>query len=418
MNFTYHNNQLHAEKIPLTELAAQYGTPCYIYSRQAIENNWHAFNNAFHTANNHYPHQVCYAVKANSNLAILNLLARLGSGFDIVSGGELLRVIAAGGDPHKIIFSGVGKHTWEINKALEVDIQCFNVESSAELQRINELAAQQNKQAPIALRINPNIDAGTHPYISTGLASNKFGIATDEAISLYQTAASLKNIRVKGIACHLGSQITDLDPFLSALDHLLAMVHLLKQKNIVIEHIDIGGGLGVQYASEQSPTPQHYVHALSKKLGNNPIKLIIEPGRAIVANAGILLSKVEYLKTTPTKNFAIIDAAMNDLLRPALYDAYQNIVPVIKHSDIPPQNYDVVGPVCETADFLGKNRELKIKEGDLLAILSAGAYGFVMSSNYTSRTRATEVLVDGDKSFLIRKRERVEELFQDEVILK
>lgn len=413
MTFSYHNHQLYAEQIAVADIAQQYGTPCYIYSRQAIEEQWQAFDKALQN----HPHRICYAVKANSNLAVLNILVRLGSGFDIVSGGELTRALTAGGNSQTIIFSGVGKSTAEISLALQQNIFCFNVESAAELKRLEQIAKSSNKRAPIALRINPNIDAGTHPYISTGLKENKFGITSEEAIALYQFAANSNHLEIKGIACHIGSQLLDLEPFLKALDYLLQLIDELAKQNIIIQHLDIGGGLGVRYHNQNPPKIADYGAAILKKISNRKLELIIEPGRAIVANAGILVTQVEYLKHTPDKNFAIIDAGMNDLLRPALYEAWQSIIPVIKRNDVAEQIYDVVGPVCETADFLGKERHLQIIAGDLLAATVSGAYGFVMSSNYNSRPRAAEVMIDGDKSFLIRKREETNELFLNENIL-
>lgn len=413
MTFHYYNHQLFAEQVAVADIVKQHGTPCYIYSRKSIEEQWRAFDKALQG----HPHRICYAAKANSNLAVLNVLAKLGSGFDIVSGGELARVLAAQGDAEKIIFSGVGKTADDISEALKQNIFCFDVESRGELERIEKIAKELNKRAPIALRINPNIDAGTHPYISTGLKENKFGINTDEALLLYQYTANSESLEVKGIACHIGSQLLDLDPFLKALDHLLQVIDQLAAQKIVIHHLDLGGGLGVRYHHQYPPTIAAYGAAVLSKLGNRKIELIIEPGRAIVANAGILVTKVEYLKHTPDKNFAIVDAGMNDLIRPSLYDAWQAIEPVIKRNDIDERKYDVVGPVCETGDFLGKDRHLQIANGDLLAVSGSGAYGFVMSSNYNSRPRAAEIMVDGDKSFLIRKRETTAELFKNEYLV-
>ncbi len=412
-SFYYKNNQLYAEQLPLTEIANRFGTPTYVYSRQHIEQNWLAFQQGL--AN--FPHKICYAVKANSNIAVLNILNRLGSGFDIVSGGELARVLAAKGNGNQVIFSGVGKQICEIEQALLADIYCFNVESIPELLRINALAKQLNKKASVALRINPDIDAGTHPYISTGLKENKFGIAYEEAIAAYQQAAHLSHINIIGLGCHIGSQLTEPAPFLAAIDRLLPLIDELKQLGISIKHLDIGGGLGVRYRDETPLSIADFCQAIIMRLQNYPLLLILEPGRSIVANAGILLTKVEYLKHTPTKNFAIIDAAMNDLIRPALYDAWQDIIPINKQNATPAQLYDVVGPVCETGDFLGKERLLAIKENDLLAICSAGAYGFSMSSNYNSRGRAAEIMVDGENAYLIRQREEVTELFADEKLL-
>lgn len=413
MFFNYHNNNLYAEQVSVKTIAEQFGTPCYIYSRKAIEQQWQAFNNALVQ----HPHRICYAVKANSNLAVLNILACLGSGFDIVSGGELKRVLAAGGKAENIIFSGVGKQAAEIELALNANIFCFNVESKAELTRLNSIAKKHNKRAPIALRINPDIDSGTHPYISTGLKENKFGIAIDEALDLFIEANTLSHINIIGVGCHIGSQILELEPFLQAIDRLLKLIENLRQNGIAIQHLDLGGGLGVNYQDEHAPSPAEYCAAILKKLAHTELELIFEPGRAISARAGILLTRVEYLKHTAYKNFAIIDAAMNDLLRPALYQAWHAIIPVQQNSQAQEDTYDVVGAVCETGDFLGGDRKLKIAEGDLLAICDAGAYGFVMSSNYNSRPRAAEVMVDGDKIYLVRERERVEELFAGERLL-
>jgi len=409
--FNYKNGVLYAENVNLQEVAAQYGTPCYVYSQSAIEENWRAFD----TALGEQPHLVCYAVKANSNLSILKTLADLGSGFDLVSGGELERVLLAGGKPQNIVFSGVGKSRAEIQRALEVGIGCFNVESPNELQQIQLVAQSLNKQAPISIRVNPDVDAQTHPYISTGLKQNKFGIEIDKALALYQTASNLPNIQIIGVDCHIGSQLTNLSPFLDALDRVLNLIDQLDKNNIKINHLDIGGGLGVRYRDETPPQISEYVNAIKAKLGNKSYKLFIEPGRAIVANAGILLTKIEYLKEgSDNKHFAIVDAAMNDLIRPSLYSAWQNIIPV-KQNDLPVQNYDIVGPICETGDFLGKDRVLSIKENDLLAICSAGAYGFAMSSNYNTRQRVAEVFVKGEEHRLIRRRETFEELVSTEV---
>lgn len=417
MSFTYQDNQLFAEQVAVADIAKQYSTPCYIYSRQKIEQQWHAFDNAFKT----FPHQICYAVKANSNIGLLNLLARLGSGFDIVSGGELMRVIKAGGDAKKTVFSGVGKSTAEITQALELNIGCFNVESPEELLRIEQIGKQLNKLAPIALRVNPNIDAGTHPYISTGLKENKFGIAQEDIISLYQYANTSDYLTVKGMACHIGSQLTEVAPYLEALDKLLSLVDTLAEQQILLEHLDLGGGFGVRYQNETIPDIAAFGKAIIEKIQNRQFRLILEPGRAIVAEAGILLTKVEYCKHTDYKNFLIVDAAMNDLIRPALYEAWQEIIPVIlKNSSgnkSETKSYDVVGPVCETGDFLGKDRLLALESNDLLAILTAGAYGFSMSSNYNTRPRAAEIMVDGKQTFLIRERETVEELLAKEKLL-
>lgn len=412
--FNYQEDgQLFAEQCQMTDIAAQFGTPTYVYSRATIERHWHAFNDA---AGEH-PHLVCYAVKANSNIAVLNVLARLGSGFDIVSGGELLRVIAAGGDPKKIVFSGVGKTVEEINLALDHDIHCFNVESTAELERINVIAIERGVKAPVSIRVNPNIDAGTHPYISTGLKENKFGIDIELAEAVYQTANKMAGIAVKGVDCHIGSQLTELSPFLEATDKLLMLVDRLADQGIVLEHLDVGGGLGVPYEGETPPEPAEYAQALKDKIAGRKLSLIFEPGRAIMANAGVLMSKVEYIKLTEHKNFAIIDAAMNDLIRPALYSAWQDIQPVNKSLSRESLNYDIVGPICETGDFLGKNRDLAIATDDYIVVRSAGAYGATMSSNYNSRSRPAEVMVDGDSAHLIRKREALSEIWKDEVIL-
>ncbi|EML0300254.1 diaminopimelate decarboxylase [Vibrio parahaemolyticus] len=412
--FNYQDDgQLWAEDVPLQALAEQYGTPLYVYSRATLERHWKAFDSAV----GQHPHLVCYAVKANSNLGVLNALARLGSGFDIVSGGELERVIAAGGDAKKVVFSGVGKTPAEMKRALELGIKCFNVESEPELERLNKVAGELGVIAPISLRINPDVDAKTHPYISTGLRDNKFGIAFDRAPEVYQLAQSLPNLNVQGIDCHIGSQLTSIDPFIDATDRLLALIDDLKAQGINIRHLDVGGGLGVVYRDELPPQPSDYAKALLGRLENHQdLELIFEPGRAIAANAGILLTRVEFLKHTEHKNFAIIDAAMNDLMRPALYQAWQDIVPVSPRNG-EPQTYDLVGPICETGDFLGKDRALVLQEGDLLAVRSAGAYGFVMSSNYNTRTRAAEVMVDGNQSHLVRQREELTSLWQLEQIL-
>ncbi|CAI2289597.1 TPA: diaminopimelate decarboxylase [Vibrio parahaemolyticus] len=412
--FNYQDDgQLWAEDVPLQALAEQYGTPLYVYSRATLERHWKAFDSAV----GQHPHLVCYAVKANSNLGVLNALARLGSGFDIVSGGELERVIAAGGDAKKVVFSGVGKTPAEMKRALELGIKCFNVESEPELERLNKVAGELGVIAPISLRINPDVDAKTHPYISTGLRDNKFGIAFDRAPEVYQFAQSLPNLNVQGIDCHIGSQLTSIDPFIDATDRLLALIDDLKVQGINIRHLDVGGGLGVVYRDELPPQPSDYAKALLGRLENHQdLELIFEPGRAIAANAGILLTRVEFLKHTEHKNFAIIDAAMNDLMRPALYQAWQDIVPVSPRNG-EPQTYDLVGPICETGDFLGKDRALVLQEGDLLAVRSAGAYGFVMSSNYNTRTRAAEVMVDGNQSHLVRQREELTSLWQLEQIL-
>ncbi|MEX3071730.1 diaminopimelate decarboxylase [Vibrio alginolyticus] len=412
--FNYQDDgQLWAEDVSLQALAEQYGTPLYVYSRATLERHWKAFDSAV----GQHPHLVCYAVKANSNLGVLNTLARLGSGFDIVSGGELERVIAAGGDAKKVVFSGVGKTPAEMKRALELGIKCFNVESEPELERLNKVAGELGVIAPISLRINPDVDAKTHPYISTGLRDNKFGIAFDRAPEVYKFAQSLPNLNVQGIDCHIGSQLTDIEPFIDATDRLLTLIDDLKAQGINIRHLDVGGGLGVVYRDELPPQPSDYAKALLGRLENHQeLELIFEPGRAIAANAGILLTRVEFLKHTEHKNFAIIDAAMNDLMRPALYQAWQDIVPVSPREG-EAQTYDLVGPICETGDFLGKDRALVLQEGDLLAVRSAGAYGFVMSSNYNTRTRAAEVMVDGNQSHLVRQREELTSLWQLEQIL-
>jgi len=410
--FSYRDGHLYAEQVAVNQLAQQFGTPLYIYSRAALENHYRAFDEAFATV----PHQVCYAVKANSNLAVLNVLARLGAGFDIVSGGELARVLAAGGDASKVVFSGLGKQEAEIETALNVGIACFNVESAAEIHRINAVAVRLNKKARISLRVNPDVDAQTHPYISTGLKENKFGIAIEDALGVYLEASQLEGLEVIGIDCHIGSQFTTTTPFADALDRVLAMIDTLATHDIHIEHLDIGGGLGVRYRDETPPTPADYAAALLPKLQGRDLKVYLEPGRAIAANAGILVTKVEFLKPTNHKNFAIIDAAMNDLIRPSLYSAWMDIIAVSPRTG-ETKNYDVVGAVCETGDFLGKDRALAVDAGDLLAVCGAGAYGFVMSSNYNTRGRAAEVMVDGEQAYLIRRRETINELFALESVL-
>ena len=409
-HFNYQGHSLYAEEVPLAAIAERYGTPCYVYSRATLERHWHAFDRAFAGQR----HLVCYAVKANSNLAVLNVLARLGSGFDIVSVGELERVLAAGGDPGKVVFSGVGKREDELRRALEVDIRCFNVEVPGELDRLNRIAGELGRKARISLRVNPDVDAQTHPYISTGLRENKFGIDVDEAIEHYRRAAMLPHLEVTGIDCHIGSQLTSLEPFIDALDRVLLIVERLREHGIPIRHLDIGGGLGIRYDSETPPEPREYAEVLSRRLEGMDFEILMEPGRAIVGNAGILLTRVEYLKANGGKHFAIVDAAMNDLIRPSLYQAWQEILPVERNGTALPRRYDVVGPVCETGDFLGKDRELAIVEGDLLAVRSSGAYGFCMSSNYNSRPRVAEVLVAGGQTFLARERETVSDLFRHE----
>jgi diaminopimelate decarboxylase len=416
--FSYQNQTLFAEDVSLADIAKQYGTPTYVYSRKTLERHWLAFDRAL----GDHPHLICFAVKANSNIGVLSVLAKLGAGFDIVSGGELGRVIAAGGDPRKVVFSGVAKTRDEIHFALEQQILCFNVESFAELDRINAVAGEMGVKAPISLRINPDVDANTHPYISTGLKANKFGIPHQEAIATYEYAAALEHLDIKGMDCHIGSQLTETAPFVDALDRLLGLIDKLAEKNIHIKHLDVGGGLGVTYKDELPPHPNDYAFAIADRMqGREHLQLIMEPGRAIAANAGVLLTTVEYLKQNEDKHFAIIDAAMNDLLRPALYSAWQDIVPVTPRSEDDPtetHTFDVVGPVCETGDFLGKDRSLKITSGDVLAVKSAGAYGFVMSSNYNTRARAAEILVDGRDIHVVRKREVIEDLWTLESIIE
>ena len=412
--FQYKNNQLMAENLPVKQLVEQFGTPLYIYSKATLERHWHAFDNAF----GEHPHLVCFAVKSNPNIAILNVMAKLGSGFDIVSQGELERVLAAGGDAAKVVFSGVAKSRQEIARALEVNIRCFNVESEAELLRINQIAGEMGKIAPISLRVNPDVDAHTHPYISTGLKENKFGVSVEQAREVYKLAATLPNIKIVGMDCHIGSQLTELQPFLDAVDRLIVLMEQLKQDGIHLKHLDLGGGLGVTYTDEAPPHPTEYAKALWEKLrAFSELEIIVEPGRAITANAGILVTKVEYLKSNESRNFAIVDAGMNDMIRPALYQAYMNILEIDRTLAREEKIYDVVGPICETSDFLGKQRKLAIAEGDYLAQRSAGAYGASMSSNYNSRPRTAEVMVDGDKAHLIRRREALNELWQLESLL-
>lgn len=411
-SFTFKKTSLYAEDIALADIANQFQTPCYVYSKSALKQTFTNFSAGFTDAD----HLVCFAVKANPSLAILNLFANLGAGFDIVSGGELARVLAAGGDPKKIVFSGVGKTESEMQDALNAGIFCFNVESASELTRLNKVAAAMNKVAPVSLRVNPNVDAKTHPYISTGLKNNKFGVAYEDALNIYLQAAEMSNIAIHGVDCHIGSQITELSPFLDAFDRVLALMDALEQNNIHIQHIDAGGGIGICYSDETPPDFAAYAIAMRAKLGDRKIKLVFEPGRALVGNAGVLLTKVEYLKHTESKNFAIVDAAMNDLMRPALYDAYHDIK-AVNPRDSGAQIYEIVGPVCESGDFLGHDRNLALEEGDLLAIMSAGAYGMSMSSNYNTRPRVAEVMVDGDTCHLIRKRESINELFANEKLL-
>ena len=402
--------RLQAEDVDLAGIAERFGTPCYVYSRATLERHWRAFDEALGT----HPHLICYAVKANSSLAVLQVLAQLGSGFDIVSAGELDRVLKAGGEPARIVFSGVGKRADEMRHALDIGIRCFNVESEPELLRLNEVAAAAGTTAPVSLRVNPDVDAGTHPYISTGLRDNKFGIDIESALDVYQRAAGLAHLNVTGIDCHIGSQLTDIAPFVDALARVLDLVDRLQEAGIQLAHIDVGGGLGIPYEQHDNPPlPDAYARALLQHMSGRPQELLLEPGRAIAGNAGILLTRVEYLKHTAHKNFAIVDAAMNDLQRPALYNAWHDIVPV-RQRDGATSNYDIVGPVCETGDFLGKQRALALGEGDLLAVRSAGAYGFTMSSNYNSRPRAAEVMVDGAQAFLIRDRETLDDLTRGE----
>ncbi|QHB16877.1 diaminopimelate decarboxylase [Mannheimia pernigra] len=413
-HFEYKNNQLFAEDVAVSEIIKQYGTPAYIYSRATLERHWHAFNNAFDT----HPHLVCFAVKSNSNIALLNIMARLGSGFDIVSQGELERVLAAGGDPAKVVFSGVAKSHTEIQRALEVGIRCFNIESISELHRINAVAGKLGKIAPISLRVNPDVDAHTHPYISTGLKENKFGVNVTQAREVYRLAKTLSNVKITGMDCHIGSQLTELQPFLDATDRLIILTEQLREDGIELHHLDLGGGLGVPYNGEEPPHPREYAKALLEKLKDyENLEIIIEPGRAITANAGILVTKVEYLKQNEDRNFAIVDTGMNDMIRPALYEAYMQITEVDKTLDRQTDTYDVVGPICETSDFLGKQRELAIAEGDLIAMRSAGAYGAAMSSTYNSRPQAVEIMVDGNQSHLIKARATYADLWRLEKLL-
>lgn len=411
--FQYKNNQLYTEDLPVAQLAQEFGTPLYIYSKATLERHWHAFDNAF----GDHPHLICFAVKSNSNIAILQTMAKLGSGFDIVSQGELERVLIAGGDASKVVFSGVAKTEKEIERALEVGIRCFNVESQPELLRINEVAGRMGKIAPISLRVNPDVDAKTHPYISTGLKENKFGVSVEQAREVYRLAATLEHVKITGMDCHIGSQLTELQPFLDATDRLIVLIEQLKQDGIVLKHLDLGGGLGVTYTDETPPHPTDYTKALLEKLKAFDLEIILEPGRAISANSGILVTKVEYIKTNENRNFAIVDAGMNDMIRPALYEAHMNIIEIDRTLEREKAIYDVVGPICETSDFLGKQRELSIAAGDYLVQRSAGAYGASMSSNYNSRPRTAEVMVDGDKAYLIRRRETYENLWQLENLL-
>lgn len=411
--FHYQNNQLMAEQVSLNQLAKQYGTPLYVYSRTELEQRWHAFDQAF----GKQPHLVCYAVKTNSNIAVLQVLAHLGSGFDIVSQGELERVLRAGGQADKVVFSGVAKKESEIERALEVGIRCFNIESHAELDRIQTVAQRLDKIAPISIRVNPDVDAKTHPYISTGLKENKFGVDIQTAPALYQKAADYSHIKIIGIDCHIGSQLTEIRPFVDALKKVVQLKQLLADRGIQIHHLDLGGGLGIRYTDETPPDIADYIQALLTELNDPSIEVIIEPGRAIAGNAGVLVTEVEYLKPSDHKHFAIIDAAMNDLIRPALYQAYQQIIPLSPRTDGVEASWDLVGPVCETGDFLGKDRTLNLKAGDLLAVLSAGAYGFTMSSNYNTRPRAAEIMVQNHQAWLIRPRETYQDLMGSEKLL-
>jgi diaminopimelate decarboxylase len=410
--FDYQNRELHAEGVSLAQIAERYGTPCYVYSRAALTEAWRAFDAAFAGRD----HLVCYAVKANSSLAVLNVLARLGSGFDIVSGGELARVLGAGGDPRKVVFSGVGKSAEEMRQALAAGILCFNVESEGELERLDRVAGEVGRSAAVSLRVNPDVDPRTHPYIATGLKRNKFGVAWQDAPGLYRRARGMRHLEVAGIGCHIGSQLTELAPFTAALDRVLELADRLQSEGISLTHVDVGGGLGIRYRDESPPAFQDYARALTERLGKRALKLMLEPGRALAGNAGVLLTRVEYLKYGTEKNFAVVDAAMNDLLRPALYDAWHDVLPVSGAAS-ERKTYDIVGPVCESGDFLARDRALALREGSLLAILSAGAYGMSMSSNYNTRPRAAEVMVDGATAHLIREREAVPELMAREMLL-
>lgn len=410
--FNYRDGELFAEGVSLSAIAERHGTPTYVYSRAHIEAQYHSYTDALQGCE----HLVCFAVKANSNLGVLNVLARMGAGFDIVSGGELERVLAAGGRADRVVFSGVGKTREDMRRALEVGVHCFNVESTDELERLQQVAAEMGKVAPVSLRVNPDVDAGTHPYISTGLKENKFGIAIADAEAIYVRAAQLPNLDVVGVDCHIGSQLTTVEPFLDALDRLLVLVDRLAECGIHLRHLDLGGGVGVRYRDEEPPLVADYIQAIRARLGDRDLALVFEPGRYIVANAGVLLTRVEYLKHTEHKDFAIIDAAMNDLIRPALYQAWMGIC-AVKPREGEGRPYDLVGPICETGDFLGKDRVLNLAEGDLLAVQSAGAYGFVMSSNYNTRGRCAEILVDGDQAFEVRRRETIAELYAGESLL-
>lgn len=409
-SFEYRDGELFCEDVSVAEIANACATPTYVYSREALERAYLDYANALEGKDA----LICYAVKANSNLAVLNVLAKLGAGFDIVSLGELERAVLAGADPKKIVFSGVGKQSREIARALELGIHCFNIESEPELERVNQVAAELNTIASVSFRVNPDVDAGTHPYISTGLKENKFGIAIESAPAVYARAAKMSNIEIIGVDCHIGSQLTELSPFLDALDRLLALIDTLADQGITIRHLDLGGGLGVCYTDETPPTPASYLTAVRERIGDRDLKLVFEPGRSIAANAGVLLTRVEYLKPTGEKNFAIVDAAMNDLIRPALYSAYQEIIPVNLESSASPLNWDLVGPICETGDFLGKDRQLALEAGDLLAVCSAGAYGFVMASNYNTRGKAAEVMVSDDGFQIVRDRESFADMVRGE----
>jgi diaminopimelate decarboxylase len=411
--FNYQGGELYAENVPVAQLAATHGTPCYVYSRAALESAYLEYDNALEGCE----HLVCYAIKANSNLAVLDTLARLGAGFDIVSVGELERVLAAGGDPARIVFSGVSKTAAEMRRALEVGIHCFNVESSAELETLNRVAGELGLRAPVSVRVNPDVDAGTHPYISTGLKENKFGINVDDALGVYLQAAAMEHVQVVGLDCHIGSQLTEISPYIDTLHRLLTLIDKLADAGIVISHLDLGGGLGVRYRDENPPTIAEFVAAIREVLGDRPLKLMFEPGRSIAANAGLLITKVEYLKPTPEHNFALVDAGMNDMIRPALYQAWLDIQPVVQSEAGQAASWDIVGPVCETGDFIGKQRELTLSQGDLLAVHGSGAYGFVMSSNYNTRGRAAEVMVDGEQVHLVRERESFADMIRGEHLL-
>ncbi|MGB1140598.1 MAG: diaminopimelate decarboxylase [Halioglobus sp.] len=408
--FTYRENRLYAEGVAVSDIAARHGTPCYIYSRAALESAFGAYVAALEGCE----HLVCYAVKANSNLAVLDVLARAGAGFDIVSGGELQRVLRAGGDPAKVVFSGVGKTPAEMAQALQAGIRCFNLESAAELDVLDRVAGDMGRVAPVSVRVNPDVDAMTHPYISTGLRENKFGLSAEDARQVYRRARDLEHVEVVGLDCHIGSQLTEISPFIDALHRLLSLVDELAADGITIRHLDLGGGLGVRYRDEEPPSVADYIGAIREVLGDRDIELMFEPGRSIAANAGLLVMQVEYLKSTPDHHFALVDTAMNDMIRPALYQAWLDIQPVERGTNGTRQQWDIVGPVCETGDFLGKERDLALAAGDLLAMSGAGAYGFTMSSNYNSRPRAAEIMVDGDRDFVVRERESFEDLVRGE----